>query len=156
MPHARRVEGHVCATKPLSVRGCLIEGIRVRFHEGRIVEASASSGQPALDQLLGSDEGARRLGEVALVPHTSPVSTSGVLFYNSFFDENAASHIALGRCYAENLRGYDQLSPAQRLEAGANESLIHVDWMIGSDQVNVDGITADGASIPVMRAGEWA
>ena len=155
MPHARQVEGHVSATKPLSLRGCMIEDIRVRFHNGRIVEASASRGQQALDRLLESDDGARRLGEVALVPHSSPVSESGLLFYNSYFDENAASHIAVGRCYAENLHDYTRLSPAQRLEAGANQSMIHIDWMIGSVQTNIDGITSSGRFVPVMRAGEW-
>ena len=156
MPHALRVEGHARATKPLSVRGCLVEEMRVEFREGRVVDARASRGQLVLDELLDCDEGARRLGEVALVPHSSLVSASGLLFYNSYFDENAAIHIAFGQCYAENLQDYAQLSPTQRRNAGANESLIHVDWMIGSAETNVDGVDAQGAMVPVIRAGDWA
>jgi aminopeptidase len=155
MPHAHAVEGHVRASKPLSVRGSLIEDIHVRFAAGRIVEASATRGQDVFEQLLDTDEGARRLGEVALVPNGSLVSRSGLLFYNSLFDENAASHIALGQCYSETLGNYGHLTPAQRLQAGANQSLIHVDWMIGSGHADVDGVTEDGARVPVMRAGEW-
>ncbi|MFN3294609.1 MAG: aminopeptidase [Gemmobacter sp.] len=155
-PHALRVDGHVSATKPLSHQGSLIEGIRVRFEAGRIVEAQASRGQEVLQKLIGTDEGARRLGEVALVPHSSPIAQSGLLFYNTLFDENAASHIALGQCYSKCFVGGAGLTPEQIAAQGGNSSLIHVDWMIGSGQVDVDGLTAGGDRVPVMRAGEWA
>ncbi|GGE22747.1 aminopeptidase T. Metallo peptidase. MEROPS family M29 [Gemmobacter megaterium] len=155
-PHALRVEGHVAATKPLSHQGSLIDGIRVRFEAGRITEAHASKGQDVLQKLIDSDDGARRLGEVALVPHSSPISQSGLLFYNTLFDENAASHIALGQCYSKCFAGGADLSPEQIAAQGGNSSIIHVDWMIGSGHVDVDGITADGTRTPVMRKGEWA
>ena len=155
-PHALRVEGHVAATKPLSHQGSLIDGIRVRFEAGRITEAHASKGPDVLQKLIDSDDGARRLGEVALVPHSSPISQSGLLFYNTLFDENAASHIALGQCYSKCFAGGAELSPEQITAQGGNSSIIHVDWMIGSDHVDVDGIAADGTRTPVMRKGEWA
>lgn len=155
MPHRERVEGWVSATKPLSLRGQVLEGIRVRFEAGQAVEVQARQGQEVLEKLLETDEGARRLGEVALVPHSSPVAQTGILFYNSLLDENAASHIALGRAYVENLEGFEGASEAERRARGYNHSLIHVDWMIGSDQVEVDGISSDGRSEPIMRGGEW-
>jgi len=155
-PHALRVEGHVAASKPLSHQGSLIDGIAVRFEGGRITQASATRGQDVLLKLLDSDDGARRLGEVALVPHSSPISQSGLLFYNTLFDENAASHIALGQCYSKCFLGGAALTAEQIKAQGGNSSMIHVDWMIGSDKVDVDGITAEGARVPVMRRGEWA
>jgi aminopeptidase len=155
-PHARRVEGHVCATKPLSHQGTLIENIAVRFEAGRIVEAKASRGEAVLLKVLDSDEGARRLGEVALVPHSSPISQSGLLFYNTLFDENAACHIALGQCYSKCFLDGASLSPAQIAVQGGNASMIHIDWMIGSDRIDIDGIGADGSRTPVFRKGEWA
>ena len=155
MPHRGRVNGTVTATLPLSLRGQVVEGITVRFVDGRIEEAHATSGEATLLQLLDTDDGARRLGEVALVPNSSKVRETETLFFNTLYDENAASHIALGACYAENLAGYDDLSPEDRLTHGANDSLIHVDWMIGSGQVDVDGLAADGLRTPIMRAGEW-
>ena len=105
--------------------------------------------------MLDSDEGARRLGEVALVPHSSPISASGLLFWNTLFDENAASHIALGQAYSSCIRGGDAMSSSELAEKGANESLIHVDWMIGSAQIDIDGAGVDGKTEPLMRAGEW-
>jgi aminopeptidase len=155
-PHKERVEGTVSATKPLSYGGTLIEDIAVRFEGGRIVEASARAGEAVLRKVLETDEGAARLGEVALVPFSSPISRSGLLFYNTLFDENAASHIALGQAYASCIRGGTGMSADELARRGANTSLIHIDWMIGSDRVDVDGITADGTAEPVMRAGEWA
>jgi aminopeptidase len=155
-PHALRVEGHVSSTKPLSYQGTLIDDIRVRFEEGRIVEAHAARGEAVLDKVLDTDEGARRLGEVALVPHSSPISKSGILFYNTLFDENASCHIALGQCYAKCFLGGDRLTPDQIRAQGGNESLIHIDWMIGSDKVDIDGIRPDGGTVPVFRKGEWA
>ncbi|KPF47401.1 aminopeptidase [Rhizobium sp. AAP43] len=155
-PHALKVEGHVSSTKPLSHQGTLIDDIQVRFEGGRIVEAKASKGEAVLNKVLDTDEGARRLGEVALVPHSSPISASGVLFYNTLFDENASCHIALGQCYSKCFLDGAALSQEQIKAQGGNSSLIHIDWMIGSDKVDIDGIRADGSKVPVMRKGEWA
>jgi len=154
-PHKDRVEGLVTSTKPLSHQGTMMEEISVRFEAGRIVEAHAVRGQQVLQQMIETDEGARRLGEVSLVPHSSPISSSGLLFMNTLFDENAACHIALGQAYSTCLKDGDKLSPEQLASRGANDSLIHVDWMIGSNRIDVDGISADGNSEPLMRAGEW-
>jgi aminopeptidase len=155
-PHARRVSGHVVSTKPLSYQGTLIDGIAVRFEEGRIVEARASRGEEVLNKVLDTDEGARRLGEVALVPHSSPISKSGLLFFNTLFDENAACHVALGQCYSKCFVGGDRLTPEQIAAQGGNKSFIHIDWMIGSDKIDIDGVHADGRRVPVFRKGEWA
>lgn len=155
-PHALRVEGHVTSTKPLSHQGSLIDDIRVRFEGGRIVEAKAARGEVVLNKVLDTDEGARRLGEVALVPHSSPISKSGILFYNTLFDENASCHIALGQCYAKCFEGGDTITPEQIAAQGGNSSLIHIDWMIGSGEVDIDGVREDGSRVPVMRQGEWA
>ncbi|MGA8727991.1 MAG: aminopeptidase [Terracidiphilus sp.] len=154
-PHKNRADGTVRASKPLSYQGTMIEGIQVRFEQGRIVDARATRGQEVLENLIGTDDGARRLGEVALVPHSSPIAQSGLLFFNTLFDENAASHIALGQAYTACLRGGDKLSPEQLAAKGANDSLIHVDWMIGSDKLDIDGITASDNAEPLMRKGEW-
>lgn len=155
-PHKDRVEGVVTSTKPLSYQGTLIDGIRVRFSEGRIVEATARTGADVLSKVLETDEGAARLGEVALVPASSAISASGLLFYNTLYDENAASHIALGQAYSKCFRnGGEGLSEADLTERGANRSLIHIDWMIGSTEIDVDGLTATGEAVPVMRKGEW-
>ena len=155
-PHCRRVSGHVVSSKPLSYQGTLIDNISVKFEEGRIVEAKASRGEEVLKKVLDTDEGARRLGEVALVPHSSPISKTGLLFFNTLFDENAASHIALGQCYSKCFVNGDKLTPQQIAEQGGNKSLIHIDWMIGSAHTDIDGIHADGRSVPVFRKGEWA
>ncbi|OQP84880.1 aminopeptidase [Rhizobium rhizosphaerae] len=154
-PHALKVEGHVASTKPLSHQGTLIDDIRVRFEGGRIVEAHAAKGEEVLNKVLDTDEGARRLGEVALVPHSSPISASGILFYNTLFDENASCHIALGQCYSKCFLNGASLSQDEITARGGNSSLIHIDWMIGSDNVDIDGIAADGSAKPVMRKGEW-
>ena len=155
MPHKDRVDGTVTATKPLSHQGTMIEGIQVRFERGRIVEARATRGQEVLQKLIDTDEGARRLGEVALVPHSSPISSSGVIFSNTLFDENAASHVAMGQAYASTVRDGEKLTPDQLAAKGANSSLIHVDWMIGSNKLDIDAITASGTEEPLMRGGEW-
>jgi aminopeptidase len=154
-PHRDRAEGTVTATKPLSHQGTMIEGIHVRFEKGRIVEARATRGQDVLQRLIDTDDGARRLGEVALVPHSSPIAASGMLFLNTLFDENAASHIALGQAYSSCLRDGDKLTPEELAARGANDSLIHVDWMIGSGELDIDGITAANVAEPLMRQGEW-
>ncbi|RRA48965.1 aminopeptidase [Acidipila sp. EB88] len=155
-PHRERASGTVRSTKPLSYQGTLIEEITVRFEGGRIVEARARTGQEVLERMLATDEGAGRLGEVALVPHSSPISASGLLFSNTLFDENAACHIAMGQAYSTCVQDGDTLSPEELAARGANESLIHVDWMIGSGTLDIDGVTASGEREPVMRAGEWA
>jgi aminopeptidase len=154
-PHAQRVEGTVRSTKPLSHNGTLIEDIAVRFEGGRIVEARASRGEEVLRKVLDTDEGARRLGEVALVPHGSPISQSGLLFYNTLFDENAASHVALGQCYSVCF-DEEGLSSEEVAKRGGNTSAIHIDWMIGSGEIDIDGVAQDGSRVPVMRKGEWA
>ncbi|EJF78112.1 aminopeptidase [Bartonella birtlesii] len=155
-PHAYRVEGFVRSTKPLSYQGTLIDNIEVRFKAGRIVDARASTGQEVLQQVLQSDEGASRLGEVALVPHSSPISKSGLLFYNTLFDENAACHIALGQCYSKCFLNGASLTVEEIAARGGNKSVIHIDWMIGSGEIDIDGITQDGSRVPVFRKGEWA
>ena len=155
-PHSRRVDGTVRSTKPLSYQGTLIQDIAVRFEGGAIVDAQARAGQEVLRKVLDTDEGARRLGEVALVPHSSPISASGLLFFNTLFDENAASHIALGQAYRTCLEGGTTASEAELAERGANSSLIHIDWMIGSGEGDVDGIDGAGQAVPVMRRGEGA
>jgi aminopeptidase len=155
-PHARRVEGHVSSTKPLSYQGTLIDNIQVKFSEGRIVEAKAARGEAVLNKVLDTDDGARRLGEVALVPHSSPISQSGLLFFNTLFDENAACHIALGQCYSKCFIDGANLNADEIAAKGGNKSLIHIDWMIGSDKIDIDGVHADGRRTPVFRKGEWA
>ena len=155
-PHCMRVQGTVSSTKPLSHQGTLIDNICVKFEAGRITEAHASKGEEVLLKVLDSDEGARRLGEVALVPHSSPISQSGLLFYNTLFDENAASHIALGQCYSKCFKDGENLSKDEIIKRGGNSSMIHIDWMIGSEEINVDGMNSNGASIPIFRNGEWA
>jgi len=154
-PHKDRIEGVVRATKPLSHQGTLIENIAVRFEGGKIVEATATAGEDVLNRLISTDDGARRLGEVALVPHNSPIAQSGILFWNTLFDENAASHIALGQAYSTCIIGGEKMDAAELAKRGANESLIHVDWMIGSAEMDVDGIAADGTPEPLMRKGAW-
>lgn len=155
-PHCMKVQGKVSSTKPLSHQGTLIDNICVKFEAGSITEAHASKGEEVLLKVLDSDEGARRLGEVALVPHSSPISQSGLLFYNTLFDENAASHIALGQCYSKCFKGGENLSKDEIIKRGGNSSMIHIDWMIGSEEINVDGMNSNGASIPIFRNGEWA
>ena len=155
-PHALRVDGTVCSTKPLSHQGTLIDNIRVRFEAGKIVEAGASKGEEVLLKVLDSDDGARRLGEVALVPDSSPISQSGLLFYNTLFDENAACHIALGQCYSKCFKSEKNFSEAEIKDRGGNSSMIHIDWMIGSRDIDIDGVSQDGKKTPVFRKGEWA
>ncbi|MDJ0755216.1 MAG: aminopeptidase [Ardenticatenaceae bacterium] len=156
-PDRGRVDGIVHTSMPLNFRGTVIDSFSLRFKAGRVVEVEADepAAQQLLDHLIGTDEGAARLGEVALVPHSSPISQSGVLFYNTLYDENAASHIALGASYRLCVDGADKMSSEEYQAKGGNESVIHVDFMIGSDQLDVDGIYEDGQREPVMRDGEW-
>jgi aminopeptidase len=155
-PHRLHVDGVVRSTKPLSHNGTLITDIAVKFEGGRIVEAHASKGEDVLLKAMDTDEGGRRLGEVALVPHSSPISQSGILFYNTLFDENAASHIALGQCYSKCFLDGETITPDEVARRGGNTSNIHIDWMIGSAEIDIDGIGQDGSITPVMRKGEWA
>jgi len=134
----------------------MIENIHLTFAGGRVVKASATQGEAVLNKLLDTDEGARRLGEVALVPHSSAIAQSGLLFYESLFDENAASHLALGSAYKFNLAGGETMSDDEFAAAGGNTSLVHVDFMIGSGEMDVDGVREDGTTEPLMRSGEWA
>ena len=155
-PHKTGVNGTVRAPKPLAHQGTLIEGIEVTFEDGKITKAQADTGEEVFLKLIDTDAGARRLGEVALVPYASPISESGILFYNTLFDENAACHIALGQCYKDCLRDSAGLSDEQVAARGGNASLIHVDWMIGAEDTQIDGIAQDGARVPVFRHGNWA
>lgn len=155
-PHALKVNGYVRSTKPLSHQGTLIEDISVTFEDGSITNASASKGLEVFLKLIDTDEGSRRLGEVALVPHSSPISQSNLLFYNTLFDENAACHIALGQCYSKCFKNGDTLSKDEVVQRGGNSSMIHVDWMIGSKSMNIDGLDEHGNPTPVFRNGEWA
>jgi aminopeptidase len=156
MPHKDRVDGVVRSTKPLSYGGTVIENFSVRFEGGRATKVSAARGEAVLQQLVDTDAGAARLGELALVPHSSPVSQSGLLFYNTLFDENAASHVALGSAYKFTLSGGDTMGDEDFERAGGNRSGVHVDFMIGSGELDIDGVMSNGFSEPLMRRGEWA
>ncbi len=155
MPHKDKINGIVKSTLPLSYSGQLIDGFSLEFKDGKVVKASAKKGEAALHKLLETDSGSSRLGEVALVPYSSPIRESGILFYNTLFDENASSHFALGRAYSFTVEGGTQMSPEELAKIGYNNSMTHVDFMIGSEDMDVDGITKDGKSEPIMRAGEW-
>lgn len=156
MPHKEGVNGTVRSTKPLNYAGNIIDGFSLTFKEGEVVDFTADKGYDTLKNLLSMDEGARRLGEVALVPHQSPISSSGLIFYNTLFDENASSHLALGNAYPFTLAGGTALSKEELTERGANSSLAHVDFMIGSGEMDVDGVTEDGTKEAVFRRGNWA
>ncbi|SHH23890.1 MULTISPECIES: aminopeptidase [Virgibacillus] len=156
LPHKYRVNGTVSSTKPLNYGGSLIDRFKLTFKDGEVVDFTAEQGQDTLEHLLNVDEGSKRLGEVALVPHESPVSQSGLIFYNTLFDENASCHIALGKAYPTNLEGGAQMNEEELDQHGVNDSLSHVDFMIGSDQLDIDGVFADGTTEPVFRNGTWA
>ena len=155
-PHRLKVDGTVSSTKPLSHQGTLIDKIKVTFEQGKIIEAKATKGEEVLKKVLDADEGARRLGEVALVPHSSPISQSNILFFNTLFDENAACHIALGQCYSKCFKGGNDLSKKQIQQFGGNSSMIHIDWMIGSKAIDIDGLHSADLPTPIFRNGEWA
>lgn len=156
LPHRVRVEGFVRATRPLNYGGTLIEGFSLAFEGGRATRSEAETGAAVLQRLLATDEGAAHLGEVALVPDSSPVGRTGLLFANTLFDENAACHLALGNGYRFCVRGGAALSQEEFTAAGGNSSATHVDFMIGSASLDVDGIAPDGGVEPVLRGGEWA
>jgi aminopeptidase len=154
-PHRARVDGVVRSSRPLVNGGTVIDDFELHFEAGAVVQARAGRGEAALRRILDTDEGASRLGEVALVPDSSPIRRAGVLFWETLFDENAASHIALGKAYPVSVRGGAKLREEDARAAGLNDSLTHVDFMIGSRQTDVDGVAADGARTPLMRDGEW-
>ena len=155
-PRAGDAEGVVHATRPLAVQGVLIEDFWLRFEGGRVVELHADKNEDALRTLVGMDEGAAMLGECALVPYESPIRESGILFYNTLFDENAACHLALGRGYSSNIRDYEKYSLDELRAMGVNDSMVHEDFMIGSAELDITGLTASGERLPIFRSGGWA
>lgn len=156
VPSRNGTNGYVSSTKPLSYGGNVIDEFKITFENGRIVGYEAKQGEEFLAKLVEIDEGSHYLGEVALVPHRSPISQSGVLFFNTLFDENASNHLAIGSGYAFNIEGGKAMSPEELAAHGVNESITHNDFMIGSAEMDIDGIQADGTVIPVFRNGEWA
>lgn len=156
LPHREQVEGTVRATLPLSYGGALIEDFSLTIQGGHVVQAGAKKGQAILEKMVEADEGAGRFGEVALVPVSSPIARRGHLFYDTLIDENASSHLAVGRAYRICMQDAQDISDEEFMRRGGNVSMTHVDFMIGSDQMNIDGVRADGTLEPVMRKGEWA
>ena len=155
-PMRGEAEGIVYATKPLSYRGQLIEDFSVRFAGGKAVEVHAAAGEELLKNMISMDEGAAFLGECALVPQASPIAESGLLFYNTLFDENAACHLALGMGFADTIDDYQHKTLEEFRKLGVNDSMIHEDFMIGCDSMDIDAICADGSMVPVFRKGNWA
>lgn len=155
-PMKGKAEGIVFGSRPLAYRGQLIENFSVRFEGGRAVEVHAEKNEEALRGILAMDDGSSLLGECALVPYDSPIRNSGILFYNTLFDENAACHLALGRGFESCLRGYETLSLAECREKGINDSMVHEDFMIGTADLAIDGLTRSGALVPIFRDGNWA
>ena len=155
-PMRGKAEGIVYSTKPLSYQGQLIENFHIRFENGKAVEAKAEKGEELLNTLINMDEGAAYLGECALVPQASPIAESGLLFYNTLFDENAACHLALGMGFADTIREFENKTLDECRALGINDSMVHEDFMIGCDSMNIDAITRDGKTVPVFRNGNWA
>ena len=155
-PLAGRAEGIVYSTKPLSYMGELIENFSLRFENGKVVEVKAEKGEALLKEMVSMDEGAGKLGEVALIPYNSPISESGVLFYNTLFDENASCHLALGSGFNECLKGYENYTDEECKKRGINESMIHVDFMIGARDMSIVGVTASGERVQIFKDGNWA
>ncbi|WP_018756364.1 aminopeptidase [Paenibacillus terrigena] len=156
VPYRNGVNGYVSSTKPLSYGGNIIDNFKLTFEEGRIVKVEAEQGQAILQQLVDTDEGSHYLGEVALVPHESPISQSNILFFNTLFDENASNHLAIGSGYAFNVEGGKTMTREELDASGVNASITHVDFMIGSANMDIDGIQQDGTVVPVFRGGNWA
>lgn len=156
LPHKYGVNGTVASTKPLIYGGNMIDNFSLTFKDGKVVDYQAEQGYDTLKHLLATDDGAMRLGELALVPDASPISQSGLIFYNTLYDENASCHIALGKAYPTNLEGGSEMSDEELDKHGVNDSLTHVDFMIGSAELDIDGVTADGKIEPVFRKGAWA
>ncbi|MEC0175675.1 aminopeptidase [Paenibacillus favisporus] len=156
LPSRDGVNGTVKSTKPLNYNGVVINNFSLTFKDGKVIGFAAEEGAEALQKLLDTDEGARRLGEVALVPHDSPISNSNVIFYNTLFDENASCHLALGQAYPVNLQNGKEMDAEELLNKGANQSLVHEDFMIGAADLSIDGITRDGRKEAIFRNGNWA
>ena len=155
-PMRGKAEGIVYATKPLSYRGQLIENFSIRFENGKAVEVHAEKNQALLEQLISMDEGSAYLGECALVPVNSPISESGLLFYETLFDENAACHLALGMGFADTIDGYENMTLDECRALGINDSMEHEDFMIGYEGLDIDAVTRDGKTVPIFRRGRWA
>ncbi len=155
-PMRGKAEGIVYATKPLSYNGELIENFSIRFENGKAVEVKAEKNQALLEQMISMDEGAAYLGECALVPVNSPIAESGLLFYNTLFDENAACHLALGMGFADTIRGFEDKTLDECRKLGINDSMEHVDFMIGYEGLDIDAVTSDGRIVPIFRRGKWA
>lgn len=156
VPLKTGVNGTVASTKPLSYGGNIIDRFSITFENGKIVDVKAEEGEEILKRLVETDEGSHYLGEVALVPYNSPISQSNILFFNTLFDENASNHLAIGSAYAFCIEGGKKMSADELKKNGINESITHVDFMIGSPEMDIDGITANGKSEPVFRKGNWA
>jgi aminopeptidase len=154
-PDARRVDGTVRSTLPLQIQGNIVRGLEVRFEDGRAVDVRADEGEEFMRTHVDADDGARRLGEVALVDSSSRVGQTGLVFFDTLFDENASSHIALGAAIVQAVDGAHEQSPEERHERGVNHSSIHTDFMIGSPEVDIDGVTNAGDEVPILRAGDW-
>lgn len=155
-PKAGAAEGVVCSTKPLSYQGELIENFRIRFENGRAVEVSAEKGEGLLREMISMDDGAAMLGECALVPQKSPIAESGLLFYNTLFDENASCHLALGMGFSNCIKDYENRTLEECRDMGINDSMIHVDFMIGADDLEIVGVKKDGSRVEIFRDGNWA
>ena len=155
-PMKGQAEGIVYSTKPLSYQGQLIENFFIRFENGKAVEAKAEKGEELLNTLINMDEGAAYLGECALVPQRSPICESGILFYNTLFDENAACHLALGMGFADTIKGFEEKGLEECRKLGVNDSMVHEDFMIGCDTMNIDAICEDGSTVAIFRNGNWA
>ena len=155
-PMRGEAEGIVYSTKPFSYRGQLIDNFSLRFENGKVVEAKAEVGEELLKTMISMDEGAAYLGECALVPQRSPICESGILYYNTLFDENAACHLALGMGFADTIKDFQNKTLDECRELGINDSMIHEDFMIGCDTMNIDAICEDGSVVPVFRGGNWA
>ncbi len=155
-PKAGAAEGIVYSTKPLSYQGALIENFYFKFKDGKVCEVFAEKNQDLLSQMINMDDGAKMLGECALVPFDSPINNSGILFYNTLFDENASCHLALGRGFSNCIKDFDKYSQQEFDDMGVNTSMIHVDFMIGSKSLDIVGITKDGAKVQIFKNGNWA
>ena len=155
-PMRGRCEGTLVSTMPLSYQGNLIRNFSVTFENGRAVSCQAEQGQDLLEKMIHMDEGAAMLGELALVPYDSPISQSGILYYNTLFDENAACHVALGFGFPECVEGFDQMSEEELKEKGINDSIIHVDFMIGCKDLSITGYTREGKAVQIFKNGNWA
>ena len=155
-PMRGKAEGIVYSTKPLSYQGQLIDGFSIRFENGKAVEAHAEVGEELLNTMITMDEGAAYLGECALIPQSSPISESGLLFYNTLFDENASCHLAMGMGYADTIRDHHEKTLEECRKLGINDSMIHVDFMIGCDSMNIDAVCTGGKVVPIFRNGNWA